>query len=81
MHDAVALANWIVSLESPSMVDVNNAFKEYQAERYPIAKEELEQNQGFTNVLGKVRDKGFFFYPLCEMLINDTNSRSMCGVC
>ncbi|KAF9302320.1 hypothetical protein BGZ74_005523 [Mortierella antarctica] len=53
MHDAVALANWIVSLESPSMVDVNNAFKEYQAERYPIAKEELEQNQGFTNVLGK----------------------------
>ncbi|KAF9321207.1 hypothetical protein BG003_003031 [Podila horticola] len=53
MHDAVALANWIVSLESPSMVDVNNVFKEYQAERYPIAKEEFEQSQVFTNVLGK----------------------------
>jgi len=40
MHDAVALANWIVSLESPSMVDVESAFKEYHAERFPIAKEQ-----------------------------------------
>lgn len=64
MHDAVALANWIVSLESPSMVDVNNVFKEYQAERYPIAKEEFEQSQVFTNVLGKVRARECFFLPI-----------------
>lgn len=54
MHDAVALANWIVSLESPSMVDVENAFREYQAERFPIAKDEYDATQGFTNILGKV---------------------------
>lgn len=54
MHDAVALANWIVSLESPSMVDVESAFKEYHAERFPIAKEQYEAAQGFTNILGKV---------------------------
>ncbi|KFH67031.1 hypothetical protein MVEG_07555 [Podila verticillata NRRL 6337] len=53
MHDAVALANWIVSMESPSMVDVNEAFKEYYAERFPIVQEEFEQNQGFTSILGK----------------------------
>ncbi|KAG0354647.1 hypothetical protein BG005_006315 [Podila minutissima] len=53
MLDAVALANWIVSLESPSMVDVENAFKEYHAERFPIAKDEYDATQGFTNVLGK----------------------------
>lgn len=57
MHDAVALANWIVSMESPSMVDVTQAFKEYYAERFPIVQEELEQNQGFTSILGKVRNQ------------------------
>lgn len=56
MHDAVTLANWIVSMESPSMVDVTHAFEEYYAERYPIAQEEFEQNQAFTNILGKVRN-------------------------
>ncbi|KAF9332735.1 hypothetical protein BG006_004387 [Podila minutissima] len=54
MLDAVALANWIVSLESPSMVDVENAFKEYHAERFPFAKDEYDATQGFTNVLGKI---------------------------
>ncbi|KAF9391886.1 hypothetical protein CPC16_003799 [Podila verticillata] len=53
MHDAIALANWIVSLESPSMVDVENAFKEYHAERFPIAKDEFDTSQGFTDILGK----------------------------
>ncbi|KAG0034493.1 hypothetical protein BGZ81_004525 [Podila clonocystis] len=53
MQDAVALANWIVSLESPSMVDVTNAFREYHSERFPIAKDEYDATQEFTNVVGK----------------------------
>ncbi|KAG0035294.1 hypothetical protein BGZ82_005333 [Podila clonocystis] len=37
MHDAAALANWISTLRFPSMTDLDQVFKEYRAERYPVA--------------------------------------------
>ncbi|KFH66034.1 hypothetical protein MVEG_08135 [Podila verticillata NRRL 6337] len=44
IHDAVALANWICSLESTSLKHVEAIFKEYHAERYPAAKEAFQSN-------------------------------------
>lgn len=63
MHDAVALANWISTLRLPTVPQLENVFKEYRAERYPIAKEAFERSQLFTKNLGKVclsRRHGWF---------------------
>lgn len=54
MHDAVTLANWICTLEAPSPSEIEDIFKEYRAERYPVAKEAFETSQVFTKTLGKV---------------------------
>ncbi|KAF9300754.1 hypothetical protein BGZ74_007537 [Mortierella antarctica] len=53
MHDAAALANWISTLKFPSMTDLDQVFKEYRAERYPVAKEAFETSQMFTKMAGK----------------------------
>ncbi|KAG0083719.1 hypothetical protein BGZ92_010538 [Podila epicladia] len=53
MHDAVALANWICSLESTKMSEIESAFKEYQAERLPIAKQTFATSQMFSKMGGK----------------------------
>ncbi|KAF9370612.1 hypothetical protein CPB97_002612 [Podila verticillata] len=53
MQDAVTLANWINSLDSWGVYDLNPVFKEYRNERYPIVKGEFETSQGFTSILGK----------------------------
>ncbi|KAG0325425.1 hypothetical protein BG004_003224 [Podila humilis] len=37
IHDAVALANWICSLETKTMADFKRIFEEYRAERRPVA--------------------------------------------
>lgn len=63
MHDAVALANWISTLRLPTVPQLEDVFKEYRAERYPIAKEAFERSQLFTKNLGKVclsRRHGWF---------------------
>ncbi|KAG0354868.1 hypothetical protein BG005_006152 [Podila minutissima] len=53
MHDAAALANWICTLRLPTVKDLNKVFKEYRAERYPVAKEAFETSQMFTKMAGK----------------------------
>ncbi|KAG0026442.1 hypothetical protein BGZ82_009469 [Podila clonocystis] len=53
MHDAVALANWICSLESTKMSEIESVFKEYQAERLPIAKQTFATSQMFSKMGGK----------------------------
>ncbi|KAF9212614.1 hypothetical protein BGZ59_006516 [Podila verticillata] len=53
MHDAIALANWIATLQSKDFSKVEAIFKEYQAERLPVAKEAYETSQLFTKNLGK----------------------------
>lgn len=60
MHDAVALANWIVTLQSKDFSNVEAIFKEYQTERLPVAKEAYETSQLFTKNLGKVSSKKCF---------------------
>lgn len=54
MHDAVALANWINTIEAPSMYHLKKIFKEYRAERYPIVKQAFETSQMFSRNIGKV---------------------------
>ncbi|KAG0342046.1 hypothetical protein BG004_005770 [Podila humilis] len=53
MHDAVTLANWISTLRAPTMPQLERVFKEYRAERHPVAKEAFERSQLFTKNLGK----------------------------
>lgn len=54
LHDAVALANWIYTLQSPSLSDIDAVFNEYRAERYPVAKAAFKTSQMFGRNLGKV---------------------------
>ncbi|KAF8922851.1 hypothetical protein BGZ52_010855 [Haplosporangium bisporale] len=54
MHDAVTLANWIHTLRLPEVSDLETVFKEYQTERYPVAKAAFESSQLFTRLWGKV---------------------------
>lgn len=38
MQDAIVLANWINTLNSNEVEDIEKIFKEYKNERYPVAK-------------------------------------------
>ncbi|KAF8926152.1 hypothetical protein BGZ52_005991, partial [Haplosporangium bisporale] len=53
IHDAVALANWISTLKSTSVRELDIIFKEYQQERYPLAKDAFEMSQQFKKIGGK----------------------------
>lgn len=56
IHDAVTLANWFATLKLAGEEEILNVFKEYRAERYPVAKEAFETSQVFIRNLGKVTD-------------------------
>lgn len=70
MHDAVTLANWIVTLQAPSLSELNTIFKEYRDERYPVAKEEYLSSQGFTDILGKVKPYQINVMEMKRMMLN-----------
>lgn len=53
-HDAVTLANWINTLQTPSLIELELIFKEYHAERLPVALDAFETSQVFAKNLGKV---------------------------
>lgn len=55
IHDAVTLANWLSTLRLATEEDVEKTFKEYRAERYPVAKEAFVTSQMFIRNLGKVK--------------------------
>ncbi|KAF9914948.1 hypothetical protein BX616_007252 [Lobosporangium transversale] len=48
--DAVALANWLSVLDSPSIDELTEAFKEYKAERYPAVKADYLHSRAFSKV-------------------------------
>ncbi|KAF9416472.1 hypothetical protein BGZ94_010212 [Podila epigama] len=53
IHDAVALANWITTLRKPTVKELDKVFKEYCAERYPVAKAAYASSQLFRRNFGK----------------------------
>ncbi|KAF9381251.1 hypothetical protein CPB97_007867 [Podila verticillata] len=53
IHDAVALANWLSTLQLADDKVTEKVFQEYRTERYPIAKAAFETSQMFTHNLGK----------------------------
>ncbi|KAF9300752.1 hypothetical protein BGZ74_007535 [Mortierella antarctica] len=53
VHDAVALANWLCSLQSTSLRTLARVFKEYHAERHPIAKQNLRTGRMLFALGGK----------------------------
>lgn len=65
MQDAVALANWINVLPSHSLTDLANIFKEYRAERLPVAKQTFETSQ----MLGKVTATVSTSFRMCFLLV------------
>ncbi|KAG0026440.1 hypothetical protein BGZ82_009467 [Podila clonocystis] len=50
IQDAVALANWISTLQAATLPDIEAIFKEYKAERYPAAKQAVATTQLFKGV-------------------------------
>ncbi|KAG0342028.1 hypothetical protein BG000_007221 [Podila horticola] len=57
IQDAVALANWISTLQAPTPPDIEAIFKEYKVERYPAAKQAVSITQLFKGV----GEKSFMF--------------------
>ncbi|KAF9371991.1 hypothetical protein CPB97_001550 [Podila verticillata] len=53
IHDAVTLANWISTLHKPKLVDIEAIFVEYQAERFPVAKDAMATSKFFKSSGGK----------------------------
>jgi 2-polyprenyl-6-methoxyphenol hydroxylase-like FAD-dependent oxidoreductase len=54
IHDAVTLANWLSTLQTTEGKEIEEVFRNYRAERYPVAKAAFEVSQMFTRNLGKV---------------------------
>lgn len=56
MQDAVTLANCLYELsEHPSTAEISKAFKNYQNERYPFAKNAYDTSHRLAGVVGTVR--------------------------
>lgn len=55
IHDSIALANLLDAMPSNSLPNITNAFEEYRSERYPAAKEALENSQ----LTSKITDRSF----------------------
>ncbi|KAF9406180.1 hypothetical protein BGZ94_003215 [Podila epigama] len=53
IQDAVALANWIRTLRSPTVKELGKVFQEYRAERYPLAKDAFATSQMMRRNFGK----------------------------
>ncbi|KAG0029724.1 hypothetical protein BGZ82_007785 [Podila clonocystis] len=53
IQDAVALANWINTLQSTSPDELDTIFKNYKEERYPVAKASFEISRFLRDVMGK----------------------------
>ncbi|KAG0090463.1 hypothetical protein BGZ93_007368 [Podila epicladia] len=53
IQDAVALANWICALQSKKASEIEDSFKEYHAERYPLVKQSYETSKMFNHIAGK----------------------------
>ncbi|KAF9021111.1 hypothetical protein BGZ52_001990 [Haplosporangium bisporale] len=53
MFDAVTVANWISTLESSSVSDLETIFKEYHAERHPVAQAAYVRSKMFAYNMGK----------------------------
>ncbi|KAF9203109.1 hypothetical protein BGZ59_001801, partial [Podila verticillata] len=53
IHDAVTLANWLSTLRFADNKKIEEVFKEYRAERYPVAKVAFETSKMFRHNLGK----------------------------
>ncbi|KAG0019609.1 hypothetical protein BGZ81_009674 [Podila clonocystis] len=64
IEDATALANWIATLESRSVGDLDLIFKEYHAERHPVAKKTYARSQALATILGKGHQGSFEVYPV-----------------
>ncbi|KAF9915372.1 hypothetical protein BX616_006304, partial [Lobosporangium transversale] len=53
MQDAVALANWISVLDSTAVEEMTEAFREYKAERYPVAIKAFENGRALSKATAK----------------------------
>ncbi|KFH70596.1 hypothetical protein MVEG_03446 [Podila verticillata NRRL 6337] len=53
IHDAVTLANWMSTLRNSDDKVILKVFKEYRAERYPVAKAAFKDSQMLTRTIGK----------------------------
>ncbi|KAF8979484.1 hypothetical protein BGZ52_004854 [Haplosporangium bisporale] len=54
IQDAATLANWICTLQSKKASEIEDSFKEYHAERYPLVKAAYESSKIFNHVGGKM---------------------------
>ncbi|KAG0342027.1 hypothetical protein BG000_007220 [Podila horticola] len=53
IHDAIALSNWINTLETKELPEIKQIFTEYYKERYPVVKDNFERSQIFSKLTGK----------------------------
>ncbi|KAF9415806.1 hypothetical protein BGZ94_010394 [Podila epigama] len=53
MLDAVTLANWLSTLNDPTVEQMDTVFRHYRNERHPVAKDAFVSSQKFRMTLGK----------------------------
>ncbi|KAG0350907.1 hypothetical protein BG005_009577, partial [Podila minutissima] len=53
IHDAIALSNWINTLETKELPEIKQIFTEYYKERYPVVKDNFQRSQIFSKLPGK----------------------------
>ncbi|KAF9407894.1 hypothetical protein BGZ94_002524 [Podila epigama] len=75
IYDAVTLANWIATLQSPSLTDLDAIFKEYYDERYPVAVETFQRSQWFSTSVGKL------FFNVCPNMSKEPAKVSLAVHC
>ncbi|KAG0325372.1 hypothetical protein BG000_001835 [Podila horticola] len=69
IHDAATLSNWISTLRVAGEKDIEKVFREYRAERYPVAKAAFESSQLFTRNMGKIYS---LLINICSLQLADS---------
>src|ERR1700761_2775575 len=68
MHDAVTLANWINTFRLADVKKMEGVWKEYRAERRPVAMASFKSSQLFSRTSGKVSRSNSAIYLLLLVL-------------
>jgi len=58
IHDAIVLASRLYELPSTDLEDVDKVFKEYRAERYPLAIKSYDSSKSMSKLISHVRKGG-----------------------
>ncbi|KAF9357705.1 hypothetical protein BGX34_009262 [Mortierella sp. NVP85] len=72
MQDAIVLANWINTINTNELEDIEKVFKEYKNERYPVAKAAFVNGQMMAKLTARAKEDKGSIPPIYQASLHKT---------